>query len=53
MDTLQTLGFTPKIIDKVENKKVWLYNAMEVEQYLKVVGTNNPRLLKYQEFKTT
>ena len=33
---------------KVENKKVWLYNKDEVEQYLKLVGTHNPRLLKYQ-----
>ncbi|HUV47069.1 MAG TPA: LAGLIDADG family homing endonuclease [Candidatus Bathyarchaeia archaeon] len=46
--TLKRLGFTPKLIDKVENKKVWLYNKKEVEKYLKVVGTHNPRLLKYQ-----
>ncbi|HUS60272.1 MAG TPA: LAGLIDADG family homing endonuclease [Nevskiaceae bacterium] len=42
------LGLSPKVIDKVENKKVWLYNKDEVEQYLKLVGTHNPRLLKYQ-----
>lgn len=47
-ETLFQLGFTPKIIDKVENKKVWLYNTNEVERYLKSVGTHNPRLLKLQ-----
>ena len=46
-NTLAELGFTPKIIDKVENKKVWLYNTNEVERYLEVVGTHNPRLLKW------
>lgn len=48
VDVLKELGFTPKIIDKVENKKVWLYNIKEVEGYLKLVGTHNSRLLKYQ-----
>lgn len=43
--TLQNLGFTPKIIDKVENKKVWLYNQTEVKEYINQVGTSNPRLL--------
>ena len=46
-NTLTELGFTPKIIDKVENKKVWLYNTNEVKKYLEVVGTHNPRLLKW------
>lgn len=46
VNTLKMLGFTPKIIDKVENKKVWLYNEKEVKQYLSIVGTNNSRLLK-------
>ncbi len=45
--TLEELGFTAKVIDKVENKKVWLYNTNEVGEYLKKVGTNNPRLLKH------
>lgn len=45
-ETLRELGFTPKIIDKVENKKIWLYNESEVKQYLSIVGTHNPRLLK-------
>lgn len=45
--TLRELGFTPKIVDKVANKKVWLYNEREVEQYLRTVGTHNARLLKY------
>ena len=46
-ETLSRLGFTPKIIDKIENKKVWLYNYHEVEQYLHKVGTHNPRLLRF------
>lgn len=45
--TLRELGFTPKIIDKIENKKVWLYNEQEVQRYLQIVGTNNARLLKH------
>ena len=45
-NTLEELGFTPKIIDKVANKKIWLYNSVEVERYLACVGTNNERLLK-------
>ena len=49
--TLRELGFEAKIILKVENKKVWLYNSNEVDCYLKIVGTHNPRLLKYQHCK--
>ena len=48
-NVLNELKLTPKIIDKVENKKVWLYNAKEVENYLKLVGTHNSRLLKHQK----
>lgn len=51
MNTLIELEFTPKIIDKVENKKVWLYNGQEVERYLTVIGTHNPRLLKNQQLE--
>lgn len=32
--TLEELGFTPKLKDKVENKKVWLYNTHEVTNTL-------------------
>lgn len=46
-DVLEELGFTPKMITKVENKKVWLYNSEEVKQYLKVVGSSNKRLSMY------
>jgi hypothetical protein len=42
---LKTLGFTPKLIDNVENKRVWLYNQHEVKQYIERIGTHNPRLL--------
>lgn len=44
--TLKELEFTPKTIDKVENKRVWLYNETEVKRYLEVIGTHNKRLLK-------
>lgn len=46
-ETLIEFGFTPKLIEKVENKKVWLYNAQEVKQYLLKIGTNNQRLLRH------
>lgn len=46
-NTLKELGFTPKIIDKVVNKKVWLYNTHEVAEYLKFVKSSNQRLNKY------
>ncbi len=42
--TLITLGFTPKMIDKVANKRVWLYNQQEVIRYLKVVSSHNHRV---------
>lgn len=45
-ETLRKLGFTPKMINNVANKQVWLYNNTEVMDYLKKVGTSNPRLLK-------
>jgi len=45
-ETLLRLGFNPKKILKVENKKVWLYNSNEVEEYLGLVGTSNQRLKK-------
>lgn len=44
---LKNLGFTPKIVLNQENTKVWLYNHNEVLEYLRVVGTHNPRLLKH------
>lgn len=47
-DVLEEIGLTPKLITKVENKKVWLYNKQEVEQYLNTIGSHNSRLLKYQ-----
>lgn len=43
--TLQTTGLTPKLVDKVANKRVWLYNHREVTQYIERIGTHNPRLL--------
>jgi intein/homing endonuclease len=47
-ETLESLGLTPKIIDNVENKKVWLYNDNEVSRYLELVGSHNQRLLQYE-----
>lgn len=43
---LEKLGFNPRMITAIENKRVWLYNQQEVKRYLEIVGTNNPRLLK-------
>jgi len=45
-ETLEELGFTPKLITKVENKKVWLYNEQEVKNYMRIVGSHNERLLR-------
>lgn len=45
-NVLEELCFTPKLITKVENKKVWLYNEQEVKNYIKVVGSHNERLLR-------
>lgn len=45
--TLEELGFTPKLVNNVVNKQVWLYNNMEVMDYLEKVGSSNPRLLKF------
>ena len=47
-DTLKELGLTAKIVDKVENKKVWLYNTHEVASYLAVVKSSNWRLNRYK-----
>lgn len=46
-NTLNELGFTAKLIDKVENKRVWLYNTQEIQKYLEIVKSNNQRLNKY------
>lgn len=45
-DTLEELGLTPKLANKIETKHVWLYNNNEVKEYLKLVGTHNSRLNK-------
>ena len=45
LTALESLGLTPKLIDKVENKKVWLYNQTEVKKYIQEVGIHNPRML--------
>lgn len=45
-ETLKSLGFNPKKVMAVENKRVWLYNQQEVKGYLEKIGTDNPRLLK-------
>jgi hypothetical protein len=46
--TLKELGFTPKIKDKVVNKKVWLYNSHEVKKYLNLVKSSNFRLNRFK-----
>lgn len=45
-NVLEELGFTPKLITNVENKKVWLYNEQEVKEYREKIGSHNKRLLK-------
>ena len=45
--TLMEMGFSPKLVDKVENKKVWLYNTHEVDKYLSFVKSSNERLSKH------
>lgn len=45
-NVLRELSLTPKMITKVENKKVWLYNEQEVVRYMQIVGSHNERLLK-------
>ena len=40
-------GLSPKLVAKGDNKQIWLYNQAEVGQYLRMVGTHNPRLTKY------
>ena len=47
-ETFKKLNFHPKIIMKVENKRVWLYNQAEAEKYLEFVNTHNSRLLRHQ-----
>lgn len=44
-DQLKHLGFKPKVEDKLENKRLWLYNTKEVDRYFELVGTHNQRLL--------
>ena len=46
-ETLKGLGLNPVLRAEVENKQVWLYNCNEAARYLKIVGTRNPRLRKY------
>ena len=47
-DVLKESGFSPKLRDNVENTSVWLYNTNEVSKYLELIGSNNPRLLKFK-----
>ncbi|OGM77015.1 hypothetical protein A2210_02830 [Candidatus Woesebacteria bacterium RIFOXYA1_FULL_40_18] len=47
-NTLKELNFHPKLLDKIENRRVWLYNSQEVPQYLNVVGSSNYRLNRYK-----
>lgn len=46
-NTLKKLGFTPKSKLNLATKRVWMYNTKEVKQYLRVVGSNNPRVYKW------
>lgn len=44
-DTFNLLQLHPKKRMEQETKNVWLYNSKNVETYLKIVKTHNPRLL--------
>lgn len=44
--TLKNIGFKPTFVNNPSSKRVWLGNQKEVKKYLKIVGTNNPRLLQ-------
>lgn len=48
-NTLQTVGLHPKVINNLGKMRVWLYNSQEVQDYLRIVGSSNQRLLKFQE----
>lgn len=45
-NTLKEHGYTPKIIEHIENKRVWLYNQQEVASYLTKIKSSNQRLLR-------
>lgn len=47
--TLLDLGFSAKTTSYLGKHRVWLYNRAEVQKYLRVVGSNNTRILKYKE----
>lgn len=49
-NSLSNIGLNPKLIDRVENKRVWLYNMHEVSKYLEIIGTHNPRLSAKMKF---
>lgn len=49
LNTLREIGLNPKRVERMEIQRVWLYNAQEVKQYLKIVGSSNERLLKYNK----
>lgn len=50
-DVLKGLELNPRLVTNIANQKVWLYNKDEVEQYLNLVSTHNPRLLKHQDIE--
>lgn len=45
-DTLAMLKLQPRLHMKSQTKRVWLYDQNKVNEYLHVVTTHNPRLLK-------
>lgn len=46
-NSLEQLGFTPKISLTSQTMGVWLYSQTEVKKYYKLIGSDNPRLLRY------
>lgn len=45
--TLDKFNLNPKLAVGLETKHVWLYNEKSTKKYIEVIGTNNPRLVKY------
>ncbi len=47
-NTLKSIGLNPKMVIRLEKRRVWLYNSNEVIKYLDIIGSSNYRLLKFR-----
>ena len=48
-NTLKNIGLNPKIVIRLEKRRIWLYNSNEVIKYLVKIGSGNEKLLKFME----